>query len=267
MPKCHGMSLQASTGKRVSPNLTLGGEAISEFDGSFKCLGMSVRLHINNSTAQTTLVHVDDLKRMLEAVDKAPATCQQKLRLYKQGICPRVSWPLLVEEFPVTWLERHLQPLATMFLKRWAGLARCSNTAILFLPGKRGPGKRGFALPSLVSLYKQQKLSHMAQLFSSTDPGVCQAAHLLLTEERKKSRVKFKPAVLVDEIRAQDPSRKRQALAGAAKSLLAEEDVEGRHEHPYWLRRMLRVDMSTCAVSTPRDRWLGAGKGISQNFG
>ena len=114
------MSLQTSTGKTVNPNLTLGGEAIPEFDGSFKFLGMSVRLHINNSTAKTTVV--DDLKRMLEAVDKAPVTRQQKLRLYKQGICPRVSWSLLVEEFPVTWLERHLQPLATRFLKRWAGL-------------------------------------------------------------------------------------------------------------------------------------------------
>ena len=130
VPKCHEMSLQASTGKTVNPNLTLGGEAIPEFDGSW---GMSVWLHINNSTAKTTLV--DDLKRMLEAVDKAPVTRQQKLRLYKQGICPRVSWPLLVEEFPVTWLERHLQPLTTRFLKRWTGLACCSNTAILFLPG------------------------------------------------------------------------------------------------------------------------------------
>ena len=56
---------------------------------------------------------------------------------------------------------------------------------------------------------------------------VCQAAHLLLTEERKKSRVKFKQVVLVDEIQAQDPSRKIQALAGASKSLLAEVDAEG----------------------------------------
>ena len=92
VPKCHGMSLQASTGKTVNPNLILGGEAIPEFDGSFKFLGMSVRLHMNNSTAKTTLV--DDLKRMLEAVDKAPVTRQQKLRLYKGSAreSPGLSW-------------------------------------------------------------------------------------------------------------------------------------------------------------------------------
>ena len=34
----------------------------------------------------------------------------------------------------------------------------------------------------------------------------------------------------VDNIRAQDPSKSRQALAGEAKTLLAEEEAEERHE-------------------------------------
>ena len=56
----------------VNPKLTHGGEAIPECDGSYKFLGISVWLHINNSTAKTTLV--DDLKRMLEAFNKAPTS-------------------------------------------------------------------------------------------------------------------------------------------------------------------------------------------------
>ena len=124
----------------------------------------------NNNNARATLM--EDLKRMLEAVDKAPVTCQQKLQLYKLGICPRVGWPLLVVGFSLTWLEWSLQPVATRFVKKWAGLARSSSTAILFLPEKRG----GLALPSLVYLHKKQKSSRMAQLFSSSDAGVRQAA-------------------------------------------------------------------------------------------
>ena len=100
----------------------------------------------------------------------------------------------------------------------------------------------------------------MAQFFSSTDPGVCQAAHLLLTEERKKSRVKFKLAVLVDEIRAQDPSRKRQALAGAAKSLLAEEDTEGRHEHLCILPT--QGQMARCWEGNSSELWVRAVEGL-----
>ena len=92
------------------------------------------------------------------------------------------------------------------------------------------------------------------------DPGVCQAAHLLLTKERKKSRVKIKPAVLVDEIRAQDPSRKRQALAGAAKSLLAEEDVEGRHEHLCNLPT--QGQMARCWEGNSPELWVRAVEGL-----
>ena len=63
-------------------------------------------------------------------IDTSLVTRQQKLRLYKQGVCPRLSWALLVDEFSITWLERDLQPLATRFLKKWTGLTRSANTSI-----------------------------------------------------------------------------------------------------------------------------------------
>ena len=83
----------------------------------------------------------------------------------------------------------------------------------------------------------------MDHLFFSTDPRACQDAYLLPTEERKRDRVKFKPAVLVDEIRAKDPSRKRQAWQELPS--------------PYLLR-MMRIDKKTCAVSPPRNREISA---------
>ena len=53
-------------------------------------------------------------------------------------------------------------------LKKWAGVARSSNTSILFLPAKNS----GLALPSLVRLYKNMHATMMVQLFRSSDPAV-----------------------------------------------------------------------------------------------
>ena len=159
--KCRSMAIQASTGKRVSPDVSIGGESIPPVeDDSFKFPGMPVHL---NDTAKTSLQQ--NLQWMLGLIDEAPLTHQQKLRLFKQGVCLRLSWSLLGEDLPITWLERELQPLATKALKRWTGLA---NTSILFLPAKRG----GQALLSLVSLYKRQQATRMVELFTSSDPGV-----------------------------------------------------------------------------------------------
>ena len=79
--KCCLMSVQASTGRRVNSGLSLRSEDIPEApDDGYRFLGMYVRLFRNNNNARATLM--EDLKRMLEAVDKAPETRQQKLRLY-----------------------------------------------------------------------------------------------------------------------------------------------------------------------------------------
>ena len=204
--KCRSMVIQASTGKRVCSKLSIGGETIAsaEENDSFKFLGMQVRIYKNNDTARVSLQQ--QLQRMLSAIDGVPLSRQQKLRLFRYGVCPRLSWSLLIEEFSITWLERELQPLATKALKRWAGLTRSSNTSILFLPAKRG----GLALPSLVSLYKRMQATRMVQLLTSLDPGVRKAGDLHLVEERARQRLKFRPASLVDSILSQDHSQSPQ---------------------------------------------------------
>ena len=73
-------------------------------------MGMPVRVHSSNDDARSSLQ--GSLLQMLTVIDQKPLTRHQKLRLFKYGVCPRLSWPLLVEDFPITWLERDLQPLA-----------------------------------------------------------------------------------------------------------------------------------------------------------
>ena len=225
VPKCRSMVIQASSGKRVCPTLSISGERIPPAEEeTFKFLGMPVRIYSSNESARSSLQST--LQQMLTAIDETPLTRQQKLRLFKQGVCPRLSWPLLMEDFPITWLERELQPLATKALKKWAGLTRSSNTSILFLPAK----KSGLALPSLISLYKKLQATKMVQLFTSRDQGVREAAVLRLEQEEGRQRMKFRPAALVDSIITEEPSQSRRALSGAAKNIIAEEDDEERHQ-------------------------------------
>ena len=110
--KCHCMALQGSTGKLIDPQLQLAGEIIPFIaNNSIKFLGMRIVVPHDATATKETLIA--NLKRMLQAVDKCPLTSRQKLRLYKAGVCPWLSWLLLIEELPITWVEREnwkLQP-------------------------------------------------------------------------------------------------------------------------------------------------------------
>ena len=144
VPKCCSMVIQASSGRRVIPTLTINGDRIpTAEDGEFKFLGVPVRVCSSNEEARSSLQ--ETLRKMLSATDATLLTHHQKLQLFIHGVCPRLSWPLLVETFPTSWLERVLQPMATKALKSWPGLARHSNSSVLFLSVKRGGGGGGLA--------------------------------------------------------------------------------------------------------------------------
>ena len=98
------MAFEASTGRIVNPGLSISGESISLMDDNFKFLGMPVCVHKNNNAARTSLHK--HLRLMLEAVDNSLVTRRQKLRLYRYGVCPRLSWPLLVDDFHITYVDR-----------------------------------------------------------------------------------------------------------------------------------------------------------------
>ena len=67
----------------------------------------------NHPATATKETLIAKLKRMLQAVDKCPLKSHQKLELYKAGVCPRLSWLPLMEELPITWVERELEATTT----------------------------------------------------------------------------------------------------------------------------------------------------------
>ena len=55
---------------------------------------------------------------MLAKVDACPLTRKQKLLLYRSGVCPRLMWRLSVEKFPISWVRKGLDSLAS---RSWSG--------------------------------------------------------------------------------------------------------------------------------------------------
>ena len=66
---------------------------------------------------------VSKLTSMLQKIDATSITCQQKLKIFKVSLCPRLTWDLSISDLPISWLQSQLQPIATRFLKSWSGLA------------------------------------------------------------------------------------------------------------------------------------------------
>ena len=104
-----------------------------------------------------------ELKHHAPSSGKTPLISQQKLTIYRQGICLRLNLLLLIYEYPITWIEEKLDALATRYLKRWAGLARPTNPNVLFLSTK----ERGLNLLSISTLYKSLLVSRQCHLLTS----------------------------------------------------------------------------------------------------
>ena len=116
VPKCQCLSLQASSGKLVNPHLCLNGVPIPFSTGAVRFLGMQVQVPKNCAAAREAVLM--RLQEMLQAIDGSVLTRKQKLLLYSGGVCPRLSLPLMIQEFSTTWMEQQVDSMVTGFLKR-----------------------------------------------------------------------------------------------------------------------------------------------------
>ena len=142
VPKCQCMSLQASTGLLKDLQLHLNGVPIPFTLEPVLFLGRNV--HVRSTTASSKDIILSKLVSMMKAVDRTLTTRRQKLLVFSGVVCPRLTWPLLIQVFSTTWVEKQLESITTRYLKRWAGLSKPANTSILYLPCSLG----GLNLPS-----------------------------------------------------------------------------------------------------------------------
>ena len=137
-------------------------------------------------------------------------------------------------------------------LKKWVGLARLANPALLFLPKTKG----GMGLPSLVTLWKKVQISRACQLISSHDPVVRHAATQLTLREEKSSRVKFRPMVAARDALTVDPGMGRKKLSKVAATMIVEDESDDR------LSALLSSERQTGALhlveEEPAAQWASA---------
>ncbi|CAJ1075238.1 LOW QUALITY PROTEIN: uncharacterized protein LOC109089580 [Xyrichtys novacula] len=73
----------------------------------------------------------DDLDTWLSAVDKSGLPGKFKAWIYQHGILPRLLWPMLIYEVPITTVEG-FERKVSRFLRRWLGLPRSLSSIALF---------------------------------------------------------------------------------------------------------------------------------------
>ena len=115
------------------PKLAMAGEPLPFLaDKAVKFLGLPITTRFDSEEIKSNLM--SKLERYLTRVHEAPLTRQQKLRIYKEALIPRLNWLLTIADLPLTWVERTLEPLARKYLKIWSGLPRCADQSRLYLP-------------------------------------------------------------------------------------------------------------------------------------
>ena len=148
-----------------------------------------------------------------------PLSKKQKLRMYSFEVCPRLTWLLFIQEFPITWLERHIDSIVTKHLKRWSGLGKSANTALLYLPCSMG----GLNLPRLSTLHKKLQVSRQCQMLVSRDSCVRFLADRNLQHELQQSCKKFRPAEVARDALNINPGGTRKSLVKTAKGMVVDE--------------------------------------------
>ena len=192
---------------------------------SFKFLVMQIQVPLNPLTARNDLKH--SVEQMLRAIDAVPMTSHQKLRLYKQGMCPLLTWSFLVEVFPISFFKKVIQPRVTSFLKKWSGLARSANPSLLFLSRCRD------GLGSHININVQETAS-LSQCpiavfsrscgtrrgsTSASDPEECSAAELQASQAVLDQNRHLSRKALVKVTRALVATEEDKAISTSFKDL------------------------------------------------
>ena len=229
--KCQCVSLESSSDHVVDPNLSLIGDKIP-FVGRepVHFLGGTIQIPSSQQLAKDHIFL--KISRLLSRVDATPITRKQKLRLYRLGICLRITWDLTISEFPLSWLEKNIDSLVTRYLKRWSGLARPADPSRLYLPQKNG----GLGLSSVSMLYQKMQMSIASVLMTSRDHCIQLVSRLQLQKETLSQRRKFKPVTLIQEIFKNIPEASRKVLTRKARNEVHCQDVQKKLSHATNLR-------------------------------
>ena len=91
-----------------------------------KSLGKTFNSSLKDTAAKQKTIK--DLEEWLTKIDKSGLPGRFKAWLFQHAILPRILWPLLVYDIPITTVFRAISNR----LRRWLGLPRCLSGAALY---------------------------------------------------------------------------------------------------------------------------------------
>ena len=231
VPKCRSLALQSKRSEQnrfFDPHLTLCDKEIPFLgDETIPFLGMPV------TKLMSTISHRESiatrLESLLDQVDASPVTMKQKLKLYKEGICPRLAWGSRVLELPDSWIKRELEAKTTKYLKKWLSVPQGGTSKLLYLPKEDG----GLGLPALSTFYKHQQASRHILFSTSTDDCV---RFLEARHSSSAPKEGFSPSRVVQEVQSQHPTCTKAQLKAHAKKTISAADNDSNKSHLLGLR-------------------------------
>ena len=111
--------------------------------------------------------------------------------MFQLCVCPRISWLLSINEYPLTWIERQVEQVATRYLKKWLRLSHCASPSCLYLPSHA----LGLNMPSISTMYKSLQVGRFEQLLASSDDSVKRLAEAKSQREMGMDHYKFRASV------------------------------------------------------------------------
>ena len=172
-------SLVLKKGKVIEKvRFTIAGETIPTLsEKPIKSLGKNFNGSLKDTAAKQKTIK--DLEEWLTKIDKSGLPGRFKAWLFQHAVLPRILWPLLVYDIPITTMES-LERAISNRLRRWLGLPRCLSSAALYGNALRLP------CSSLVEEFKITKTRELLQYTESEDPKVA-AAGIQIRSDRKWS--------------------------------------------------------------------------------
>jgi hypothetical protein len=171
------------------PELTISGQPL-EFiaDKPFKYLGRKVYASLDESIQRADVEA--RLQFLLETVDGKPILGMMKAWLYNNAVVPQLSWPILVYDFPMSFIE-DLDAMANRYIKPWFGLPlHGPNPVIIYLP----KDEKGLGMTKLTHYFMSMGVVREHLLKYSGDPCIRRLAEFRLARAEQNEQKKWTAA-------------------------------------------------------------------------
>jgi len=140
----------------------------SVISNPIKCLGKWFDSTLTDKNSQARLKQ--QVEEGLRRIDKAGLPGKFKAWIYQHGLLARLVWPLMVNEIPISCVER-LEQSISKHLRRWLGLPPSFTNVGLYARS----AKLQMPLTSLTEEYKVAKARLLLTVRDSTDEKISKA--------------------------------------------------------------------------------------------